>query len=187
MRKGLPIEQCRKMLRSYGGCAHLRVADIAPIRRIAPGYRWVMSTIASAAGDLPSIGGHSMPLFRRWLAASDAVVITAICSGMAPPPPTRFETPGAAISRLVLGAGRFQLMQLGICLLRRDVVDGQFRARPITIDVFPAAFPLSDRLLLTKTLFDSDAVHMKLLSDANFDFNRVLLSGMNWLSSQDEV
>jgi hypothetical protein len=138
--------------------------------------------MSSPPNDQSSIvDGHSLSSFRTWLKGCDYVVINAIYSGQATPPSSHFETPAAAVSRLAQAAVRYQLLQIGICLIDGNV------ARPFTIDVFPADFSLSLKLLLTKTLFDCDANHMKALSDANFDFNRVFRTGMNWLSPMDEV
>lgn len=133
----------------------------------------------------PLVDGHSLADFRHWIRQSDAVVLAAIYSGRAPSPSSPFETPAAAVARIAPAATRFQLMQLGICLLNESD-GGAYVARPFTIDVFPAVVAYR-RDLLSKTLFDCEASHMKSLSDQNFDFNRVFNSGMNWFSPKDEV
>eukprot|EP00474_Spongospora_subterranea_P001647 CRZ02105.1 hypothetical protein [Spongospora subterranea] len=133
------------------------------------------------------VDGHDIGEFRSWLRASDFIVLNGIFSGHGGPPGNSgMETPVAALCRLANVASRYQLLQLGICIVnRRD--DDSLCVRPFTIDVFPADFKLSDRMLLTKSLFECDADHMKALSDSNFDFNRVFSNGMNWLSPLDEA
>lgn len=133
----------------------------------------------------PQIDGHTLESFSAWTQSSDAIVLSAITTGHAPAPASPIETPAEAVARLAQAASCYQLIQLGICLLNE--VSGTYVARPFTIDIFPADFLSTKKLLLTKSLFDCNAAHMKTLSDANFDFNRVLRFGMNWLSPLDEV
>lgn len=103
------------------------------------------------------------------------------------PPGAPFASAHQALTCIGQAARKFAILQVGVCAVRRD---GQ--CRPFTIDVFPVISGASlqaavgDRLLLSKSVFWSDAAHMADLARNGFDFNRVFRNGMNWLSTTDE-
>ncbi|CEO96673.1 unnamed protein product (mitochondrion) [Plasmodiophora brassicae] len=135
-----------------------------------------------------SSAAHTLDALRAAVEWCDTVVVAAVYSGRpSVPPGAPFASAHQALTCIGQAARKFAILQVGVCAVRRD---GQ--CRPFTIDVFPVISGASlqaavgDRLLLSKSVFWSDAAHMADLARNGFDFNRVFRNGMNWLSTTDE-
>ncbi|KAL1923300.1 uncharacterized protein VTP21DRAFT_8280 [Calcarisporiella thermophila] len=130
--------------------------------------------------------GKLLPMIKEAIRKADFIAIDTELTGLNEPPEREnlLDDPGTRYEKHRITSGQFRIIQFGLTTFTFSPSNQSFVARPFNFFVFPGEGPNRDS---PNRWFTSDSSSLKFLAGHGFDFNKLFLNGIPYMSKESEI